>query len=125
MYLYDCENGIGYAGFEKTSIFSMNQKKSSDFRLYCKMEPNRGGRFFHTTGSICGQSVPLIRVKSNNRFDQTDRAYGDQIFRVFFQVLIFFDNVRHKAQIAFDQDMFCLEVSFCIFLDIIFFFRGR
>ena len=27
--------------------------------------------------------------------------------------------------ILFDQDMFCLEVSFCIFLNIIFFFRGR
>lgn len=125
MYLCDCENGTGYAGFEKTSIFSMNQKKDSDSRLYCKMEPNRGGRFFHTPGSVGGKAVAFVGVKGDNCFNKPDGSDGDQIFGIFFQILIFFNNMRDKTQIVFDQDMFCLEVSFCIFLNIIFFFRGR
>ena len=96
MYLYDCENGIGYAGFEKTSIFSMNQKKGSDFRLYCKMEPNRGGRFFHAPRCVRGKPVPFLRVECDDRLDQSDRPDGEQVLRVFFQVLIFFDHMGHE-----------------------------
>ena len=125
MYLYDYENGIGYAGFEKTSIFSMNQKKGSDSRLYCKMEPNRGGRFFNAARRIGGQPVPFAGVKSSDRFDEADRSDGEQILRVFVEVLVFFDHMGYKAQISFNQDVFCFEISFCIFLDIVFFFRRR
>ncbi len=89
------------------------------------MEPNRGGRFFHTAGSISGQPVAFVGIKGDNCLDQSYGTYGNQIFRVFFQVLIFFNDMCDKTQIVFDQDMFCLEVSFCIFLNIIFFFRGR
>lgn len=123
MYLYDYENGIGYAGFEKTSIFSMNQKKGSDSRLYCKMEPNRGGRFFHTSGSIGGQPVPFRRIECYDRFDKPDRADGDQIFRVFVKILIFFYYVGDKTEIPFDENVFCLEVSLRILLDVILLFR--
>lgn len=93
MYLYDCENDTGYAGYEKTSIFSTDQKKGSDSRLYCKMEPNRGGRFFHTAGSVSGEPVPFIRIKCDDSFDQSDGPDGDQIFGIFLQILIFFDHM--------------------------------
>ena len=124
MYLYDCENGIGYAGFEKTSIFSMNQKKGSDFRLYCKMEPNRGGRFFNTPGSIRCQAVSFIRVEGDDCLDQPDGSNGEQVLGVFLQVLIFFDHMGDEPQITFDQDVLCIEVSLCISLDVILLFRS-
>ncbi len=124
MYLCDCENGTGYAGFEKTSIFSMNQKKDSDSRLYCKMEPNRGGRFFHTPGSVGGKAVAFVGVKGDNCFNKPDGSDGDQIFGIFFQILIFFNNVGHEPQIAFNKDVLCLQVSLCVLLDVILFFRG-
>lgn len=96
MYLCDCENGTGYAGFEKTSIFSTDQKKGSDSRLYCKMEPNRGGRFFHAPRRIRGKAVPFLRVESDDSLDQSDRPDREQVFRVFLQVLIFFDHMGHE-----------------------------
>lgn len=123
MYLYDYENGIGYAGFEKTSIFSMNQKKGSDSRLYCKMEPNRGGRFFHAPRRIRGKPVPLIRVESDDRFDQPDRSDRDEVFRVFFEILIFFDDMCHEPEIPLDENMLGFEVSLSVFLDVILLFR--
>lgn len=123
MYLCDCENGTGYAGFEKTSIFSTDQKKGSDSRLYCKMEPNRGGRFFNTSGRICGKTVPFVRVERDDRFDQPDRPDGEQIFGILLQVLIFFDDMGDEPQISFYQDVLCIEVSLCISLDVILLFR--
>lgn len=123
MYLYDCENDTGYAGYEKTSIFSTDQKKGSDSRLYCKMEPNRGGRFFNTSGRICSEAVALIRIKRHDCFDQSDRPDGKQIFGIFPQVLIFFDYVGDEPEIPFDQDVLCIEVSLCISLNVILLFR--
>lgn len=97
MYLYDCKNDTGYAGYEKTSIFSTDQKKGSDSRLYCKMEPNRGGRFFYASGSIGGEAVSFVRIKSDNGFDQSDCADRDQVFGIFFGILIFFDYMCDKS----------------------------
>lgn len=123
MYLYDYENGIGYAGFEKTSIFSMNQKKGSDSRLYCKMEPNRGGRFFHASRCIGSKPVSLIRIESDDCFDQPDRADRDEVLGILFEILIFFDDMCDEPEVPLDENMLGLEVSLSVFLDVILFFR--
>ena len=80
---------------------------------------------FNAARRIGGQPVPFAGVKSSDRFDEADRSDGEQILRVFVEVLVFFDYMGYKAQISFNQDVFCFEISFCIFLDIVFFFRRR
>ena len=124
MYLYDSGNGTKCEDYQMTAIFSMNQKKGSDSRLYCKMEPNRRGRFFNTPGSVRCQPVSFVGVESDDCLDQPDRSDGEQILGIFLQILIFFDHMGDKPQISFDQDVFCLEVSFCISLDVILLFRS-
>lgn len=124
MYLYDCESDTGYAGYEKTSIFSMDQKKGADLPPERQMEPNRRGRFFNTPGSVRCQPVSFVGVESDDCLDQPDRSDGEQILGIFLQILIFFDHMGDKPQISFDQDVFCLEVSFCISLDVILLFRS-
>lgn len=123
MYLYDCENDTEYADCHMISIFSTNQKKGSNSRLYCKMEPNRGGRFFNTPGRVCSEAVPFVRVERDDCFDQPNRSDGEEVFWIFLQVLIFFDHMGDEPQITFDQDVLCIEVSLCISLDVILLFR--
>ena len=106
-----------------TAIFSMNQKKGSDSRLYCKMEPKRGGRFFHTSRGVSGKPVSFLRIKSDDGFDQPDRSNGQKVLRIFIEILIFFQDMGDEAEIPLDKDVFCFEVSFRVLLDVILLFR--
>ena len=85
----------------------------------------REDSIFDASGSVSGKTDPFVWIERHHCLDESDRADGDQIFGVFGQMLIFFDNMCHKAQIMFDEDVFCFQVSLCIFLQILAFFVGR
>lgn len=124
MYLCCRGNDTGYIDCEMISRFSMIQKKTPVSLQDCKMEPNRGGRFFDAARCVGGQPVPFAGVEGRDRFDEADRSDGEQILRVFVEVLIFFHDMGYEPQIPFDQDVFCFEAALRVFLDVILFFRG-
>ena len=52
---------------------------------------------FYASGSIGGEAVSFVRIKSDNGFDQSDCADRDQVFGIFFGILIFFDYMCDKS----------------------------
>ena len=75
-----------------------------------------------TFAGVSGQSVVAVRIESGDGFDQSDGADRNQIFRIFIQVLVFFNDMSYKTKISFDQDMFRFKVALRIFLQLVSFF---
>ena len=79
---------------------------------------------FNAAGGIGGKPVSFFGVKGNDCLDQPYGSDGDQIFIVFLRTLVFFDNMCHKPEIVFDQNVFCFKVALCVFLHVILFLSG-
>lgn len=73
------------------------KKKVCPLPLFSQVKPKRWGRFFYASGSIGGEAVSFVRIKSDNGFDQSDCADRDQVFGIFFGILIFFDYMCDKS----------------------------
>ena len=67
---------------------------------------------FHAAGSIGGQLCPLGWVKGGDSFDKSDGTDGDQILLIGSLRIVFFHNMRHKSQIAFDKYVPGFQISF-------------
>ena len=71
-----------------------------------------------TAGGIGSQPAAFGAVEGGDRFDQPDGADGNQVFRIFFYVLIFFNHMRYQAQVPFNQNVPGLPVTLLVFLKI-------
>ena len=67
---------------------------------------------FHATGGIGGQPCALGGVEGCDALDQTNCADRDQVLLVGGLGIVFFHYVGHKTQVAFNQDISCLQVPF-------------
>lgn len=81
----------------KTGDRRSMKKKVCLLLLFSQVKPKRWGRFFYASGSIGGEAVSFVRIKSDNGFDQSDCADRDQVFGIFFGILIFFDYMCDKS----------------------------
>lgn len=67
----------------------LSMKKRCVLYLFFTSEAKAVGSLFYASGSIGGEAVSFVRIKSDNGFDQSDCADRDQVFGIFFGILIF------------------------------------
>ena len=66
---------------------------------------------FHTPGGIGCQPGAFGRIECRDAFDQPDGPDGDQILLICRLGIIFFHNMGHQAQVAFDQHIPGIQIS--------------
>lgn len=69
---------------------------------------------FDASAGIGSQPDILIRFKSCYPFDETDGSDGNKIILVSGLGIVFFDNMRHQAQVVFNELVSGLQVAFRI-----------
>ena len=79
--------------------------------------------------ALCGISHEpdlLLGLVTVNAFYQTYRAYRNKVVLVFRRRIVFFNDVRNKSHVVFDEFRTCAVVSFQHFFnEFLFFFFGK
>ena len=78
-----------------------------------------------TPGSIGCQPAAFFKVIGIHCFDETDDADRDHFICFFAGVHIFFDNMCHKTEIPFDENIPCVHIAILILSEINGFLRSR
>lgn len=85
----------------------------------------RWDSIFNTAGCIGSKPVSFFRIKGNDRFDESDRTDGDQIFHFFTKILVFSYDMCYKPQITLNENVLCFQITLGVLLKVILFFVRR
>ncbi len=75
---------------------------------------------FYAARSVCGKRGAFVGAETVDCLYKTYRAYRNKLV-VVAVVGIFFCDMRHKPQVVFDKNLFCLFVAVKAFPDIFLF----
>ena len=78
---------------------------------------------FNTSCGIGPEPYTFVRIKGDHSLNQANCSDGEEILCIVADCLVFFDDMSNEAQITFDKNVFCFEITLRIFLHIISFFR--
>ena len=79
--------------------------------------------FINTPCCICCKPDIFGIIKGIDSLNQANCSDGEEILCIVADCLVFFDDMSNEAQITFDKNVFCFEITLRIFLHIISFFR--